>query len=202
VRHDALSGALYLNSMQRPSSAEQVVAERVYLDLAVSLLRELGWENKEIGQPQVTPLLTASMPVGGSGSDVRKGQRGVLVTWQRQIDVDGQKIDVIGDGGLVRISMSNNGSILHASRVWREIQAPSATVTIKTFEQAQNEAVQKLRDADAYKLDRWWWGYKELSGNVRQDDLQVVFQFAFVPKEKEDQMQHPPQMVEVSGELP
>ena len=94
---------------------------------------------------------------------------GVIVTWQRQIDAGGQRISVIGDGGLVRVSLSNGGSILHASRVWREIQAPSANVAIKTFEQARDEAIKKLRDPGAYKLDQWRWGYKELAGGARQE---------------------------------
>ena len=203
VRHDELSGALYLKSVQRPSGAEPAVAQRVYLKRATALVRELGWENKELGQPRVTPLLTASIAAEGSGRDVRRGQAGVIVTWQRQIDAGGQRISVIGDGGLVRVSLSNGGSILHASRVWREIQAPSANVAIKTFEQARDEAIKKLRDPGAYKLDQWRWGYKELAGGARQDDMQIVFQFAFVPKEKvEGVPPNPPQMVEVSGELP
>jgi hypothetical protein len=148
----------------------------------------------------VTPILTASMPADGSSGDVRKGQDSVLVIYQRLIDVDGQKIPVIGDGGQVRVSLSNGGSIVNASRVWRDLQAPSASVKIKTFEQARDEAMQKLGAPEAYKLDQWRWGYKELAGAVKQDELQIVFQFAFVPKDSQDLLQHPPQIVEVSGE--
>jgi hypothetical protein len=54
-------------------------------------------------------------------------------------------INVIGDGGLVRVSLSNGGSVLHALRVRRQIQAPSGTVRI--------EALKRLRNPDAYKLD-------------------------------------------------
>ncbi len=127
----------------------------------------------------------------------------MIVTWQRQIEAGGQRIDVIGDGGLVRVSLSNGGSILHASRVWRGLQAPSGSVAIKRFEQARDEAIKKLRNPGAYRLDQWRWGYKEMAGGARQDEMQIVFQFAFVPKEKvEGVPPNPPQMVEVSGELP
>jgi hypothetical protein len=200
ARHEAASGAIYLHSVARPTAAEQVIEERLYPQRAAALLHELGWDTKELSEPLVTPILTASMPADGSSGDVRKGQDSVLVTYQRLIDVDGQKIPVIGDGGQVRVSLSNGGSIVNASRVWRDLQAPSATVKIKTFEQARDEALKQLGAAEAYKLDQWRWGYKELAGAVKQDDLQVVFQFAFVPKDSQDLLQHPPQIVEVSGE--
>ena len=200
VRRDAISGAVYMNSVQRPTASEAPVEQRVYLERASAVVRELGWESGELTTPVVTPLLTASMPVAGSSSDVRRGQQGVLVTYRRQIDANGQKVDVIGEGGEVRVSLSNAGAVTRASRVWRQIQAPSGTVAIKTFEQARDEAVQKLVDPAAYQLDQWRWGYKELSGGVAQEDLEVVFQFAFVPKDKGDLRQHPPQMIEVSGE--
>jgi hypothetical protein len=201
VRHEAASGAIYLRGVARPAAAEQVIEERLYPQRASALLHELGWDTKDLGEPIVTPILTASMPADGSSGDVRKGQNSVLVTYQREIDVDGQKIPVIGDGGQVRLSLSNSGSILSASRIWRNLQAPSATVKIKTFEQARDEAFKKLDAPEAYKLDRWRWGYKELAGSVKQDELQIVFEFAFVPKDSGDTLQHAPQLVEISGEL-
>ena len=200
ARHEAASGAIYLHSVARPVATEQVIEQSLYPQRAAALLHELGWDTKELSEPMVTPILTASMPADGSSGDVRKGQDSVLVIYQRLIDVDGQKIPVIGDGGQVRVSLSNGGSIVNASRVWRDLQAPSASVKIKTFEQARDEAMQKLGAPEAYKLDQWRWGYKELAGAVKQDELQIVFQFAFVPKDSQDLLQHPPQIVEVSGE--
>jgi hypothetical protein len=201
ARHDPASGAVYLHSVVRPTAVEPVVADSLYPQRAGAVLHELGWDTKDVGEPVVVPILTASMPVGGAASDLRKGQKGVLVTYRRQIEVDGQKIDVVGDGGQIRVSMSNSGSVLNASRVWRDLQAPSATVKIKTFEQARDEALKQLGASDAYKLDQWRWGYKELTGAVKQDELQVVFQFAFVPKDSQDLLLHPPQLIEVSGEM-
>jgi len=200
VRHEPDGGGVYLSSLQRPSASARVLERRAYVERARSLVRNLGWENNELAEPEVTPILTATMPVGGSAADIRQGQKGVIVTYRRQIEMEGRKIDVIGDGGLVRVSMSNNGAILHASRVWRDLKPAGARVPLKTAEQAHAEALKKLRNPEFYRLDQWRWGYKELAGNEKQDDLTVVFQFAFVPKDKKDQMQHPPQMVEVPGE--
>jgi len=74
------------------------------------------------------------------------------------------------------------------------------TIYTELCEQARDEALKQLGAPEAYKLDQWRWGYKELAGAVKQDELQIVFQFAFVPKDSQDLLQHPPQIVEVSGE--
>lgn len=201
VRREDVSGAVYLSSVQRPSGVEKPLAKDVYVQRANSLLRELGWQSNEVGEPVVTPIMTASMPVGGGANEVREAQKSVLITYPRQIEVEGQKIAVLDGGGRIRVSMSNDGTVLHASRVWRQLQTPSASVHIKTFEQARDEATRKLTGPDAYKLDQWRWGYKELAGNAKQDNLPIVFQFAFVPKDPKDLLQHPPQIIEVSGEV-
>ncbi len=201
VRREEVSGAVYLKSVQQPPGVEAALEKGAYIQRANALVHELGWETKELGEPIVTPVLTASMPIGASANAARQEQKSVLVTYSRQIEVEGQKVDVIGGGGLVRVSLSNAGVVLHASRVWRQIQAPTANVNVKSFEQARDQAVRRLTDPSAYKLDQWRWGYKELSGTTKQDELFIVFQFGFVPKDSRDILEHPPQLIEVLGEV-
>jgi hypothetical protein len=144
--------------------------------------------------------MAASMPIGGKHGDIKQMQKGVLVTYKRQIEVEGKRINVLGAGGVVRIEMSNSGSVLNASRVWRKIERTRDVVQIKSFEEARDEALRKLRNPNAYKLDHWTWGYMEPSGNVKLDALMVVFEFAFVPKNHADMRNNPPRLVRISGE--
>jgi hypothetical protein len=102
---------------------------------------------------------------------------------------------------LIHVELSNSGSVLSASRTWRKVERTQAVVQIKRYEEAFNEALHKLgREGQAYKLDHWNWGYHEPSGNVRQDELKVIFQFAFTPKSHDDMLHHPPRMIQISGE--
>jgi hypothetical protein len=161
----------------------------------------MNWQDPDLGEPVVTRLMAASMPVGGKSSDIRQMQTGVRIAYRRQIQVEGKRIPVLGGGGSINVELSNSGSVLSASRVWRKLDRTQAVVQIKNYNEALNEALHKLGGgAPFYKLDHWNWGYHEPSGNVRQDELKIIFQFAFVPKSHDDMLNHPPRMIEISGE--
>jgi hypothetical protein len=111
-------------------------------------------------------------------------------------------IYVLGQGGTMDIQMNNDGSILNASKVWRQIgqlSEPGEWLPVKPFDQALDEAMEQLEDADMYTLDSWLFGYKELPGNVEQSEMGVVFQFWFIPRDDERMDEFPPQFIEVSG---
>jgi hypothetical protein len=200
LRIDSVSGAVYLASELRAPVVEPAIEESEYLARSAAFVREMGWESKELGTPTVTRLNTASMPVGGKAKDITRGQGAVLVTYPRQIEVDGNLIEVLGEGGKVNILMSNGGRLLNASRVWRKIEGASADVMLKTFEEAEAEALKKLSTPEAYKLDQWRWGYKEPAGNVEVKELKVVYQFAFMPKNSNELLKYPPRLIEISAE--
>ena len=200
VRTEPVSGAVYLRAIQPASPTEVPIEEREYSLRAANLLRELGWQDAGVGEPVVTNIGTASMPIGGTAAEIKQGQDGALVTYKRQIEVQGKRIDVLGEGGIMKVHLSNNGSIVAATRVWRTLAPMRVPVKIKSFDEARNEAAGKLGNADAYQLDQWKFGYKEAAGNVKQDELKVVYQFAFVPKNRDDAMNTPPRIVEVSAE--
>jgi hypothetical protein len=202
VRIEPLSGAVHLKALQHAVTAKRVISREDYFARAEDLIQELGWQDLNLGQPVLIRLIAASIPVDGKPSGMKAIQKGVVVTYKRQAEVEGKRIDVIGAGGVVRIEMSNSGSVLNASRIWRRVErtGDAIHIHIKSFEEARDEAHRKLSKPDAYKLDKWTWGYMEPSGNVKLDESKVVFQFAFVPKNHAELLNHPPRIIEISGE--
>jgi hypothetical protein len=122
------------------------------------------------------------------------------VTFKRQIDVDGVLVDVLGEGGLMAVQMNNDGSVLNASKVWRDIVSAEERVPVKTYEEAYEEALGQLENPQAYELDRWLWGYKEAAGNVQQTELRIVSRFWFTPADPETLLEYPPRMIEIPGQ--
>jgi hypothetical protein len=200
VRIEPLSGAVYLKAVQHALPTERLISKEDYLVRAEDLIIELGWQDLNLGEPVVTRLIAQSMPVDGKPSDMKAIQKNVVITYKRLIEVEGKRIDVLGAGGVIRIEMSNSGSILNASRVWRRIERTRDVIQIKSFEEARDEALRILCKPDAYNLDQWTWGYTEPSGNMKIDELKTVFQFAFVPKNHADLLNIPPRLIEISGE--
>jgi len=194
------SGAMYLDSGQQPEFSAQRLQDAEYIERANRFFQEVGWDEKSTSPPELVRYLTASMPEGGKASDIRSGQKSVTFTLRRRIEVAGKSIEVLGDGGMMTVHMGNDGMVLKASKVWRAIEPLSAEVNVKSFEEARAEAMRKLGNPEAYKLDRWKWGYKELSDNVEQDELKLVYQFAFVPVSPDKKLDFPPQLVEVAGQ--
>ncbi|MDD1776149.1 MAG: hypothetical protein LUP94_02220 [Candidatus Methanomethylicus sp.] len=200
VHIDEASGSVHMKAAMREQGIEARISDTEYLRRADALVKKMKWDNSEMTKPVVTRLMTASMPIDGKTKDATQGQKSVLITYSREIDVNGTKVDVLGAGGKVKILMSNAGNILSANRIWRKIKDRTAGIPLKSFEEAQAEAIKKLPDADAYKLDQWKWGYKEPAGNLRTTEMTVVFQFWFVPKKHEDQRQYPPVFTEIQAE--
>ena len=86
------------------------------------------------------------------------------------------------------------------SKVWRPIAATKSLVPVKRFEEALAEAKAQLEKEEKYRLDSWNWGYKELDGNISQNRLGIVYQFAFMPKENKEMIDFPPRMIEIHGQ--
>ncbi|NVN89271.1 MAG: hypothetical protein HXX11_01595 [Desulfuromonadales bacterium] len=200
VRIEPKSGAVFLKTVQVKLPVRPTLTEQEHLSRAKKLVTDLGWYDSELGEPVVTKLMNASMPINGASGDIKQTQDGVLVTYKRQIEIDGKRIDILGEGGITNIRMANDGGILSASRVWRKIVPNQVILQIKSFEEARNEALAKTGRAEAYKLDQWKFGYKEQSVNGGSDELRPVFQFAFLPVKAADQMNTPPRLVEISAE--
>lgn len=197
VRIEQTSGAVQIKALQPRLVSGAAIAEREQLMRAKKLITELGWHDSDLGEPTVTRMMNASMPIQGGSGEITQSQDGVLITYRRQIEVDGKRIDILGEGGVTRVRMANDGAILSASRNWRKVQRNLTVVRIKSFEDARKEALAMTGTAGVYKLDQWKFGLKE---QANSDELQPVFQFAFVPGNAADRMNNPPRLVEVSAE--
>lgn len=200
VHIEPVSGAIALKAERLEADDSRPIPEGDYLTRADTFLKNMGWSNEETGKPSITRLATASMPAEGRAMGITRGQKTVVVTYPRYINVRGTSVEVLGVGGRVKLTMNNKGKVLSATQVWRKIEQTSGDVPLKTLETAQAEAVAKLPSPNAYVLDQWRWGYKEPAANVSATELKPVFQFAFIPKDRAKSMEFPPRIVEIPAE--
>jgi hypothetical protein len=199
VKINRLSGSIYLKGEMKEVT-EKVLEEKDYLAQAERILREYGLVEKEMAEPVGSRMMIESAPVKGSREETRKSQKNASVTYKRYVEYEGKKINVLGDGGTIAVQMNNDGSLLSASKVWRQIADVKAMAKIKRYEEALKEAEGQLKRGDKYKLDSWNWGYKEMDGNTDQRELHVVFQFAFVPRDNKEIIDFPPRLIEIQGQ--
>jgi len=200
VNIESASGAVLLKAQQPEPDDMRTIPEKEYLSKADAFVKKMGWHNEEVGQPKITRLATASIPAEGGSKQIVRGQKTVVVTYQRRINVRGTPVEVLGAGGKIKLAMNNKGRVLNATQVWRKVEQTSGEIKLKTLEQAKAEAARKLSSPDAYVLDQWRWGYKEPAGNVAATELKPVFQFAFVPKDQTKTVEFPPRIVEITAE--
>lgn len=199
VRIDTRSGAIYLSGdRQRPADAEPMNEEK-YFEKAIGFMKEKGLYEEENAEIRGNRFMVDSRPAEKPDSQVIRHQKNARVTLQRMIKVGDYKVNVLGEGGRLLIQMNNDGSIINASIVWREIKAHKAMTPIKRKEEALREAMDKMENPDAYKLNNWRWGYKAQAGNVEQAEMRITFRFEFMPKNPEELRQYPPQMIEIDG---
>jgi hypothetical protein len=209
VRVNRLSGAVYVLGEQKATLDGPVLEEEEYIQRALSFIGDQEWNDKDFAEPMGARFMIATTPVEGAvdaqgytvtGSDMEPSQKNVLLTFKRQIDVDGTPVNVLGEGGEMMVQMNNDGSVMNASNVSRQISGVKEEAPVKTFDEAYEEALEQLEDPEAYELDDWTWGYMEAAGNVEQTELRIVFRFSFVPADPDALEDYPPQMIEIAGQ--
>jgi hypothetical protein len=184
-----------------PGLDGQVLEEDEYVNLALEHLNKAGLlGEKTYDDPQGAHMMLANRPTDGSEEDEQSSQKNVVVTLKRVIDVEGSPVAVLGEGGVMRVQMNNDGTMLNTAAVWREIVDFTEEVPIKTFDEALEEALAQIENAEYYQLDTWNWGYKELAGSVEQTELRPFFQFTFTPLDPEMIVEYPPQFIEFTAE--
>lgn len=181
VRVQPKSGAVNLIGPTRYSGTDRSLREDEYLDRAGRFLREMGLA-ETAAKPEGTRMVLESVPVVNRTYDVARGQKNVILRFRRQVDLDGKSAPVLGDGGLIRVVMNNDGSIARAAKTWREITGVRKIARVKPFDTAYREAVQHLADPGRYRLDGWAWGYREYGDNEEQAELRIVQVFYLAPK--------------------
>lgn len=202
-RYNKSTGAVYALGERIFTEDTKVLDEKVYIEKAKDIVKNLGWDESLKLEPVGRRMMIARIPEEGrikDASDIYTVQKNVIVSFKRQIDVDGTPIKVLGEGGAIRIQMNNDGSLQNASKVWRRMAGTKTMARVKKYEQAYDEALKELgQSAKMYELKDWDWGYKEPSGNDLQRDMTVVFRFNFMPSEPDWQTDYPPRIVEVNG---
>jgi hypothetical protein len=210
VRVNRLSGAVYVLGEQKATVDGPVLEEEEYVQRALSFIGEQGWDDKGFAEPMGARFMIETMPVDAdvdaqgftvTRGDVQLSQKNVVLTFKRQIDVDGTPVSVLGEGGEMTVQLNNDGSVMNASDVWREISGvKEEAAPVKRYDEAYEEALGQLENPEAYELDNWTWGYLEAAGNVEQTELRIVFRFSFVPTDPDALEDYPPQMIEIPGQ--
>ncbi len=202
VRRNLESGAIHLRAIGTTEAISPRVlkAEQVQRQTALDFVRKIGWVGDDAGSVSFKKLLTASMPVGGKAADITRGEKGALVTISRRVRNGNQVLDVLGRGGRIDVTLGSDGKVQAASRIWRKAEIGRNEIAIKPYAQALQEAQHQLQKPDAYKLADWRFGYKEEAANIDQRELAVIFEFDFIPKNREELIDFPPQRIEISAE--
>ncbi len=210
VRVNRLSGAVYVLGERKATVDGPVLEEEEYIDRALNFIGEQDWERRDFAEPMGARFVIETMPVDAdadvqgftvTGGDIQQSQKNVILTFKRQVDVDGMPVSVLGEGGEMTVQMNNDGSVINASIVQRQISGvKEEAAPVKTYDEAYEEALEQLEDPQAYELDDWTWGYLEAAGNVEQTELRIVFRFWFVPTDPDALEDYPPQMIEIPGQ--
>lgn len=203
IKRHMESGAVSLKSeLAQPAPPSTLAARPVPVQraAALSFMGKLGWLGDDVGPVEVSTLMTASMPSEGRDRSVRQVASNVVVTAARRVRNGHHLIDVIGVGGRTVVTLSPSGQVLSAARTWRKAETLSEEISIKPFRKAQAEASGRVKDAEAYKLADWRFGYKEAAPNEAQAELVPVYQFDYVPRDRAQLITFPPQRVEVLAE--
>ena len=196
VRINQLSGAMYVAGPAEPLGEAAPLSEQAYVDLATRHAAELGWSEGSASEPIGSRMMIAGVAVEEPKRQ-EVVQKSVTVYLKRLIDVEGVGVPVLGDGGVVEIQMNNGGSLLNASKVWREVVGFESWERVKTYEQALAEALEETRHSWAYGVTDWAWGYVEAAGNEAQEEMRLVYRFWLIPTEQGEVRDLPPMMVEV-----
>lgn len=196
------SGSIYAFGERSFDEGSRVLKENEYLKLADKFLSNQGWSEKSVRKPTGQRMMIESAPSDGYVHEKAKVvQKNVMIVYNRQIIIEGDTVNTVGEGGKIIVQLNNDGSVYNASKVWREIKGEKTTTKAKKYDQAYEEALKQVEERNAYELDNWTWGYEEFVGNVNQTELKAVYLFNFAPIDKENTIEYPPMVIKVSAHL-
>jgi hypothetical protein len=202
VRFDPRSGALYIAGARKPDG-EAVLSEKEYIDAARRIAGAYGLAERDTVEPVVKQMLIAEWPAGGraaEGAQPSPKQKNIQVTLRRYVEVAGEKVPMIGEGGVLKVQLNNDGTLLNLAKVWRVMAEPIREAEVLPFDEAREQALRQTPKPGAYKVHAWRWGYREEAGNVRQDEFKVVYEFELVPVDLEQREALPPMLVEIPAQ--
>jgi len=134
-----------LSPQRRAPAATEQVIETPLPQRAAALLHELAGTPRNSASPWSRPSSRQHAGYGSSG-DVRKGQDSVLVIYQRLSTWTARRSPSSAMGAGSGFAQ-HGGSIVNASRVWRDLQAPSASVQDQDLRAGPRRGPQATRRA-------------------------------------------------------
>ena len=201
VKVNRNSGSVYVAGERRFDEKAPLLKDEEYIRAARRFLDEQGWTEKLAGEPSGMRMKIQTAAKEAKASRPMEVQKNVRVAFRRQMTVGEKAVPFVGEGGEMAIQLNNDGSVLNASKVWRQIKGVLKTTRGKPYDDAYREAMAKIQAKSAYKLKDWTWGYEEQSGNVRQTELKAVYLFNFMAAEPEKSLDFPPIVVKISAHV-
>jgi len=201
VRVNRNSGALYLTGERRFDEKAAPLKEEEYVRAAERIIREQGWAEDLTARPGGYRTLIQTAPREGKPADARTSQKNVVVTVKRELSLDGTRVPVLGEGGVMSFQLNSDGSVYNASKVWRPVKGVLRKTRSKSYDQAYREALARVEEKEAYKLSDWTWGYEEAAGNVKQTELAAMYVFNFLPVDPKRARNFPPMVVKISAHV-
>jgi hypothetical protein len=187
---------MYVAGPADPLGESAGLSEQTYVDLARRHAADLGWSEELVSEPMGSRMMIAGVTVEASEKQ-QLTQKNVIVRFPRLVDVEGNSIAVLGEGGVIEIQMNNSGSLLNASKVWRKVVGFESWEPVKTYERALGEALEESQHSWAYRVADWAWGYVEAAGNEAQSEMHLVYRFWLVPIEQGQVRGLEPMMIEI-----
>jgi hypothetical protein len=182
-----------------------------YIKKAQEIIEKNGWTEALAASPQAARIVIERTRLDTRGADLQRFQKNVVVRIKRLIPVTlepgkTELVPVIGAGGEMVVQLNNDGSLRNAAKIWRPITVPGADDKkrkvrdpLEALQALLGEAIkgpssppgvvdsavpqgfEQIYDLRPEHVP-YVWGYKEESGNCRQRDMWLVYQFTFLPK--------------------
>jgi len=172
----------------------EAFSSEFYINSARRFLIDNGWAAiRDLEHYESLRLMVASVG-GGVGLPARIYQKGVAMTFRREIDIGGVKFEDLDGSRDIVVYMANDGSVISAGR---KVGSQSVDITGESIslETALDTAWIRLGDSSRnyYKVDYKTWGLKEIDKSLRP-----VYRFEFMPIGG-DSTRHSPQKIDVEA---
>ena len=143
-------------------------------------------------------MMIESYPARGAKSD--RVQKSVIVTLRKRLNIDRISVQVLGEGGQIKIQLNNDGTLMNLAKVWRTTVGKVREAELIPLERAREQALRQTPKPDSYMLLRWHLGYPEETGNVRQEEMKALYVFELVPTDLQRRAELPPMLVEIQAQ--
>jgi len=198
VRIDSRSGAIYLIGHRKAGLEKVMLGEREYGEAAQRIVEAFGLTEDDVQSPVVQQMMIESRT-----ADAIKGeqvQKNVIVTFRKRLYIGETPVEVLGEGGQIKVQLNNDGTLMNLAKVWRTTVGKIRDAEPVPLERAREQALRRTPKPDEYKVLRWHLGYREETGNVRQEEMKAIYVFELVPTDLQKRAELPPMLVEIPAQ--